>query len=318
MIIILIYLAAFFILELAYFRVADKFNIIDKPNQRSSHTQITLRGGGVIFPLAVIVFGLIYKEYEYMCAGAFLISFVSFYDDIKGAPNKVRIAIHLISVFLLFYQVDLLSLNLLWIIPAFVLTIGIINAYNFMDGINGITAAYTLVTLTTLYVINTTVIFADRTLIEMLLVASIVFAFFNFRKKAKCFAGDVGSVSIAYLICFFLLSLMIKTSSLYWILLLGVYGLDAVATIALRIIRRENIFIAHRSHFYQFLSNELRISHLLVAILYMLVQLIVNMFLLFVGTEWTLTLFATIIIAYIILRLKLEGSDRLFKIYQRS
>ncbi|HQT58817.1 glycosyltransferase family 4 protein [Daejeonella sp.] len=274
----LLYLPVLILLLLFYFRLAIQFKIIDKPNQRSSHSRITIRGGGIIFPIALLLQALFSRfEYPLFTLGLLLISLVSFYDDLRPLSNKIRLLVHLLAVSLLFMQAGLMAYPFWMIIPVYILVIGAINAYNFMDGINGITAAYSLITVLSLYFINETHI--SFALSEWLIVAALsllVFNFFNFRKKAICFAGDVGSVSMAFIIIFFILLLIIKSGDLKYIGLLLIYGLDTVTTIVFRLIRRENIFEAHRSHFYQYLANRKGWPHLWVSVLYMVVQLLVN------------------------------------------
>jgi UDP-GlcNAc:undecaprenyl-phosphate GlcNAc-1-phosphate transferase len=307
-----------FIIELIYFKIADKYNIIDHPNHRSSHTRITIRGGGIIFSIALLIASFYWGfEYRYFLIGLLLISFISFIDDIKPTSRRIRIIFHLISVGLLFYQLGMYSFSFYWILAGFIFVIGTINAINFMDGINGITGGFSLLTLVTLYYINKSILFIDEKQLIIGIIALLVFNFFNFRIKAKCFAGDVGSVSLAFIILFFLLQLMIKTQNLNYLLLLLVYGLDTATTILFRILRRENIFEAHRSHFYQFLVNEKKIPHLLVAGLYVLVQGIVNIILIIFSSGSVVNLvlslfFATL--AFIGIRLIMEGSSRLFNI----
>lgn len=93
--------------------------------------------------------------------------------------------------------------------------IGIVNAYNFMDGINGITGLYTIAVLLPLMYVNHKVEpLSIWICLFYPLIASVVFLFFNFRKRAKCFAGDVGSVSIAFWIVTLLLLLIIRTNNL--------------------------------------------------------------------------------------------------------
>lgn len=262
-----------FIAELAYFKIADKYNIIDKPNERSSHTQITLRGGGIIFYLGVLAY-FIYSGFEYpwFFLGLTLMTAISFLDDVFTLSNKIRLLIHLVSVLLMFYQWDLFSLSWLWIAPALIGVIGTINAYNFMDGINGITAWYSIVVLSLLALVNMDVNFIDQRLIFYVMIGAAVFAFFNFRNKAKAFAGDVGSVSMAFIVVFLLGQLIITTGNFIYILFLAVYGIDAVWTIVRRLLRKENIFEAHRSHLYQFMSNESGINKLYVAFGYGIIQ----------------------------------------------
>ena len=309
-------LTGLFLLELTYFKVADHFNIIDKPNARSSHQSITLRGGGVIFALAGIIYFILSGfQYPFFIIGLFAIATISFIDDVITLNNKIRLSIHLISVLLMFYQWNLFALSLYWIPLALVFVIGTINAYNFMDGINGITGSYSLLAIGTLYYINEKVVlFTSSDLLVIVGLSLLVFNFFNFRKKAKCFAGDVGSVSIAFIIVFLIGQLIINTGNFSYILLLLVYGLDAVITIFFRLLRKENIFEAHRSHFYQYLANEKKWSHLLVSGLYFIVQLIINLLIVYwVGDNYIMAFVLVLLsaILFLIIRFKMEGKKRL-------
>ena len=267
------------ILMLLYFKVADRFNIIDKPNQRSSHTEITLRGGGIIFWFSALIYFLQHVDNNYFFfTGITLVSLVSFWDDIQSLSNKIRISVHFSSITLIFYDLGLFDLVPIWgIVIAYVFAIGLINAYNFMDGINGITGLYTLVVMGSLLYVNSNIQwFTDGTFIKYGMIASLVFLFFNYRKKAKCFAGDVGSIAIAFWIIYLVLKLILQTSSLIWLMFLAVYGVDAVCTIIHRLYLKQNIFEAHRLHLYQVLSNEYKIQHRLVAAYYALVQIIIS------------------------------------------
>lgn len=264
--------------ELAYFKIADKYNIIDKPNERSSHTQITLRGGGIIFYLGVLAYFL-YSGFEYpwFFLGLTLMTAISFLDDVFTLSNKIRLSIHLTSVLLMFFQLGVFDLPILIVLIGLVVVIGTINAYNFMDGINGITAAYSIAVLGLLALINNQLGFIAQDLIIYSGIATLVFGFFNFRNKAKCFAGDVGSVSMAFIVIFILGSLIIATQNLMYILLISVYGIDTVWTILRRLLRKENIFQAHRSHLYQFLSNEAGNNKLVVSFVYAALQFIIGL-----------------------------------------
>ncbi|QXU41683.1 glycosyltransferase family 4 protein [Pedobacter sp. D749] len=315
---IAVLLLSLFALELIYFKLADYFNIIDKPNARSSHTSVTLRGGGIIFCLAAIIFFFFFGfQYVYFILGLVLISFISFLDDILTLNNKIRLSVHFISVMLMFYQWQLFSLPWFWIPIAVILVIGTINAYNFMDGINGITGSYSLLAIITLYYINENIYaFTSPALLITIALSLLVFNFFNFRKKAKCFAGDVGSVGIAFIIVFFIGQLILATHNFNYILLLLFYGIDAVSTILFRVIRKENIFEAHRSHFYQFLSNEKKTPHLIVATIYLLIQSIINIILVFFVAEnifSALLLCLFCIVIFMVVRFKMEGKQRLLK-----
>jgi UDP-N-acetylmuramyl pentapeptide phosphotransferase/UDP-N-acetylglucosamine-1-phosphate transferase len=273
----LIAFALLFIAELFYFKIADHFNIIDKPNERSSHTRITLRGGGVIFFLGAFSY-FVYSElqYAYFFIGLSLITIISFMDDVRSVPSKVRLIVHFISMLLMFLQLGLFGLPWWYIVIALIVCTGIINAYNFMDGINGITGGYSLVILLALAYINAYILpFAESQFLLTVIISVLVFNFFNFRKKAKCFAGDVGSVAIAFIILFFIGKLILESQNFSYIVLLAVYGVDSVLTIIHRIILHENIGLPHRKHLYQIMANELKIPHVVVSGIYMLVQALV-------------------------------------------
>ncbi|MES2417261.1 MAG: glycosyltransferase family 4 protein [Bacteroidota bacterium] len=260
---------------LAYFKVAIFYRIIDKPNERSSHSVITIRGGGIIYLLAALILLVLYSEFWMPVLGLLIIGAISFADDRLTLSGKIRLLFHLIAVSLLFLSLNIYQLFPWWLaIALYIFVIGIINAYNFMDGINGVTGLYSLVILLGLQYINiTTFPFINTDVIWLPILASIVFLFFNFRKRAKCFAGDVGSVTIAFWIIWIMLTLMLKSNNYIYILFLAIYGVDSILTIIHRLLRKENIFEAHRLHFYQILANELKIPHLVVSSLYALLQL---------------------------------------------
>lgn len=274
----LIVLIILFVLELLYFKVADRFNIIDKPNERSSHSTVTLRGGGIIFYFgAFIYFILSGFQYPYFFLGLTLMTAVSFLDDVFTLSNKIRLVIHFSSVLLMTYQLDLFSMPWYYLLITFIIVVGVINAYNFMDGINGITACYSLAVGALLMIVNHQLNFIQQDLLSYTLLGVLVFAFFNFRTKAKCFAGDVGAVAIAFILLFALGALIIKTGNVIYILFLSIYGIDAVWTIVRRLIKKENIFEAHRSHLYQFLGNEAKVNKLVISFCYGLIQFLIGL-----------------------------------------
>ena len=273
----IIILALLLIAELLYFKIANRFDIIDKPNERSSHKQITLRGGGVIFYLGALVYFFVSGcDFPFFLLGLTLITFISFVDDVRPISQKLRLVFHFSAMGLMFWQWGLTELPWWYMVVALIFCTGIINAYNFMDGINGITGGYSFVVLAGLAYINECVIaFVDEKFIYTLIIAVFVFNFFNFRKRAKCFAGDVGSVSIAFVLLFLIGKLVLVTNDLSYIILLAVYGVDSILTIVHRIMLHENIGLPHRKHLYQIMANELRIPHVLVSAIYMLVQSVI-------------------------------------------
>lgn len=274
----ILFLIVLFAVELLYFRVADYFNIIDKPNERSSHSRITLRGGGIIFYIGILLyFAFEGFQYPWFFIGLTMISLVSFADDIRPQSNKLRLLVHFTAMALMFYQWGLFSFPWYFAFLSLVVCTGILNAYNFMDGINGITGGYSLVVAGVLWYINSyqVISFVDNNLIYALMLALLVFNFFNFRTKAKCFAGDVGSISAAFIIVFLLGQLIIKTQDFSYIILLVVYAIDTVLTIIHRLILKENIFVAHRKHVFQLMANELKIPHVVVSLFYAFLQLFI-------------------------------------------
>ncbi len=277
-------LALLFIVELIYFYIADKCNIIDKPNLRSSHTSVTLRGGGIIFLVSAWLYSAFYGfNYPWFLVGLTAIAGISFIDDIRSVPNKIRLVVHFASMLCMFQDFGIISAQGWWLIPlALILCVGIINAYNFMDGINGITGGYSLAVLIPLMYINGEFPFIDMNFIIVAILGVLVFNVFNFRKKAKCFAGDVGSVGIAFIILFALGKLIILSGNFTYIMLLAVYGVDSVLTIIHRIMLHENLGEAHRKHVYQLMANELKVPHIAVSFIYMLLQLGVSFGLIFI------------------------------------
>lgn len=272
-------------LELLYFKIADKFNIIDKPNLRSSHNTITLRGGGIVFYFAALAYFIISGfQYPWFFLGLTLMTLISFLDDVLTLSNKIRLFVHFGSVLLMAYQLDVFSLPWYYLIITFIVVVGVINAYNFMDGINGITACYSFAVGGLLLIANSKIDFVDQRLLIYSLIGVLVFSIFNFRSKAKTFAGDVGAVAIAYILLFNLGFLIIKTGNLIYILFLTIYGLDAVWTILRRLKLGENIFEAHRSHLYQFLGNEAGYNKLIISFLYGLLQFIIGILVIYFST----------------------------------
>ena len=264
-----------------YFRIADRCNIIDKPNERSSHSTIVLRGGGIIFMLGLWIWAAFFGfGYPWFLAAVTLIAGVSFVDDIRSLPDSVRLVAQFVAMVLMFYQLDMLHLNMWWVVVlALIVSVGASNIINFMDGINGITGGYALASLIPLYILNRTLGFVDESLVMTVILADIVFCIFNFRPKgkAKCFAGDVGSIGIAFILLFLIGGLVMQTGDVTYLIFLMVYGVDGCLTIVHRIMLHENLGEAHRKHAYQLMANELKIGHVKVSMLYMGLQLIISL-----------------------------------------
>ena len=278
------YLLIFILLliaELIYFRIADKLNIIDKPNERSSHSTIVLRGGGVIFLIGAWVWSAFFGfEYPWFLAGLTLVAGVSLVDDVHSLPDSVRLVAQFAAAAMAFYQLGIFHWSMWWVVLiALIVYVGATNVINFMDGINGITAGYSLAVLIPLAIVNMKGDYVAQSLIISTILALLVFCIFNFRPKgkAKCFAGDVGSIGIAFIMLFLLGNVIMKTGDITWLIFLLVYGVDGCLTIVHRIMLHENLGEAHRKHAYQIMANELKTGHVKVALSYMAMQLAVSL-----------------------------------------
>lgn len=283
----LIIAAILIVAELVYFKIADKCNIIDKPNERSSHSTIVLRGGGIIFSLSMIVWAILMvvqgnaiAPYIPFLCGLVLICGVSFWDDVHSLPDSVRLVAQFTAMALMFWSMGIMHWNMWWIVLiALFVCVGATNVINFMDGINGITAGYALAILIPLLLVNRSVAFVEESYLVVAILGVLVFCIFNLRPKgkAKCFAGDVGSIGIAFIMLFALGLLIVKTGDLSYLVFLLIYGVDGCLTIIHRIMLHENLGEAHRKHAYQLMCNELKIGHVKISVLYMVLQLAVSL-----------------------------------------
>ena len=312
-------LILFIALELVYFKIADKYNIIDKPNARSSHTAITIRGGGILFPFAIsIAYLLGYISWQITIAVA-LVAVISFIDDVKPLSQLPRFASHVIAVGLVFFDLHLFSEAIWILVILFVLIIGWINAFNFMDGINGITVLYSLISIVTFAFLP-----VNQSSLPVLIIMGIsclVFGLFNVRKKAKTFAGDVGSISMALFLGYFMIKTIVESGQVGFLLFFAVYGIDAVITIVSRLVKKENIFQPHRSHLYQYLANEKGFSHVVVASLYASAQLVINIVVVYMDGKGYLSLNVVglflLLLTFIYLMIRVNILSQLSSKYQK-
>ncbi|MBS9523202.1 UDP-GlcNAc--UDP-phosphate GlcNAc-1-phosphate transferase [Litoribacter alkaliphilus] len=265
--------------EILYIQLAKSFRIVDLPTDRSSHKYATVRGGGVIFPIALFLpyyFGEINSS---LVLVVLLVAAISFLDDMFSLSQLPRAVAQIAGTLYLFYDLEVLYLEWYYVLICAVLFFGWINAYNFMDGINGISVLYCLVALISFSVIEANYIYHET--FAILGLACLVFSFFNLRQKAVAFLGDVGSISLAIILGYFMLHTIVATDNIYYLLFFAIYGVDAIITIFIRLLKRENILKPHRSHLYQQLANEHGKSHIRVSVCYALAQLSLNFLLIY-------------------------------------
>lgn len=298
-------------LEIGYIKFAKSIRLYDTPNDRSSHDIKTINGGGIIVPVAMIAYCSFFAEgMWWFVAGLLLVSAVSFATDVRELSVYKRLVAHFLAITAMAVQLDLFAILPWWSVPlAIVVGVWTINGFNFMDGINGITPAYALAVLIPLMIMNSGIGFIQPEFLYVATVAVVVFAIFNFRKRALCFAGDVGAIAIGFVLLYAIAKLMIATSSWMYMTFVCVYAVDVIFTLGMRAGMHENLFKAHRMHVYQRLANECSIPHLFVAAAYAVLQLAISLMLVFVGksADWVAwAAWISVMCAYLVFSYKVK------------
>lgn len=290
---VLILLAAFLVMVLSlkfYFPFAEKKGMLAGVNHRSSHTKPVVTGAGFIFYISYIFYiisSILLDDYIPwpIFIGITMLAIISFIDDLKEVWFLIRLVIQLLATCLMLYQVylnftlDLLAFNASFLIiiaiVALVFSVGFVNLYNFMDGLNGMMGGITISALVVFWLIDVFVVnFIDDSLIYFTLLPTLLFMFCNARKQPLCFAGDVGSVVLGFVVVYMLICLLVETSNMvYAFVFVSVY-VEAGMTVIQRLFAGQNIFKPHRIHLFQLLCNEYKHSHLVVSGLYALNQLV--------------------------------------------
>lgn len=294
-----IFLLAF---EYAYFIFAKRLRIVDRPHHQSSHTGIIVRGGGVIFYIAFLIWSLSHgMKWGGGLFGLSILAGVSFLDDVHSISPKIRLICQFVAILVMFDHSGLLKNSMHVIVILAIACVGAMNIYNFMDGINGMTGGYSLVVSLALLYVNANIVqFAPPSLILYVITAIIIFNLFNFRRRAKCFAGDVGSLSIGFIIVYFVLILALRGHSMSWIAMLSVYLVDGGMTILHRLLLRENLMKPHKKHAYQIMANELKMPHLVVSGIYMALQAVCCVvYIMWPGYPTFFAIFVTLTIMYL-------------------
>jgi UDP-N-acetylmuramyl pentapeptide phosphotransferase/UDP-N-acetylglucosamine-1-phosphate transferase len=261
-----------------YLKMAEKWSIIDQPNSRSSHLVVTKRGGGIIYLIALVIY-MISSNFNMpsIIICGLLLGIMGFIDDVKNLNFKIKLIFQCLTIGYLLSTGSYNGLEWYLLILMFFLIISSVNILNFMDGINGLTILYSLSFLISFYIINAHIIaFTDSNFLLIVILSNLIIGYFNIRKKAVCFLGDVGAITMGFIYAVLTITLIVETNSLNPLILFLVYFLDSGWTIVERLLAKENIFHPHRKHLYQLLVNEYKLSHLLVASIYFSIQALIN------------------------------------------
>jgi Fuc2NAc and GlcNAc transferase len=256
--------------------------LLDMPGERSSHTIPTPRGGGVAFVLAVLMASPFLCWLEYFSVNTLLaldgagliVGVIGFIDDYRGLSVKVRLLAHVMAVaWGLYWLPGVPAISVLgYTINTSVLEYGLatlylvwlLNLYNFMDGIDGIASVEAITVLSGFVAIAFFAGAGEGNLVlPLLLVAGVAgFLCWNF-PPAKIFMGDAGSGFLGMMIGLLSLQTSLQKPELFWcwVILLGVFIVDATVTLLRRIMRQQKFYEAHRSHAFQYASRLYK-SHL--------------------------------------------------------
>lgn len=312
-----------FLFSVTITRLMIRINIVDKPNERSSHIMPTPRSGGVAIVLsftlgAFIVlfleprFDLPLHQFFGVIVSAFFMAFVAFIDDIKGLRQVVKFLAQLTSVVVIlvsglyFKQLSFPFANPIILSPwvGMAITLGwflfFMNAFNFMDGLNGLAGGSALIASVFMCILGYLSGFYVVYILSFILSFAILgFLIFNF-PKGKIFLGDTGSQYVAFILA--VIGVIASESSVDFVsemsvpFLFFIFVFDVILTIVKRLLRHENIFQAHKSHLYQML-NQSGYSHVFVTLLHLGFMVIGGLGILYLylhGQQHTLKIFAVL------------------------
>jgi UDP-N-acetylmuramyl pentapeptide phosphotransferase/UDP-N-acetylglucosamine-1-phosphate transferase len=265
---------------LSYFGVnkiqkwADRRNVLDIPNERSSHSKPTPKGGGIIIVLLtliglIILHSIVNGTNDYLLLTVYIISGIliagiSFLDDLYPLKNSIRFAVQGLAAIVIIYYIDsvnsidvpfigTISFGLVGFLLTFIWLTGLTNIYNFMDGIDGIAAIQAITAAVGWLIVG--ILLNDLFIIilgTLLLSSCLGFILHNWQ-PAKIFMGDVGSAFIGFSFAFLALYAYSLDAKLFMVgvIFIWPFVFDSTFTLIRRMLRKENIFHAHRSHIYQ-------------------------------------------------------------------
>lgn len=256
---------------------ARKLNIVDEPDGRSSHRNPVILGGGILVYIALGLFFILSGfEFHFFFLGVSLIAFVSFLDDIFILTINQRLPVHflgIIAVILEFNDFDIIPSLLVGLV---FLGVYFINCFNFIDGINGMIGFYSIIYILSLLYLNVLEEVISQEILVFTLFASLVFGYYNFRKKALFFAGDVGSLTLGTFIFFTCSWFIFNLKAPVLVLLVSVCLIESGLTILWRFLKGKKITQPHRNHIYERITDVLKWNHLKTSTIYNTIQLSIN------------------------------------------
>lgn len=275
-------------------RYALSKRLIDVPNERSSHSVATPRGGGVAIVVSFLaafslfpLFGWFTMESVTGIGGAgALVAWVGFSDDHGHIPARWRLLAHFAAAAWGLYwlggfpAVDVLGfhLDLGWFgnVMSAVYLVWLLNLYNFMDGIDGI-ASIEAITVCLGGILMVWLLVPDENVWAgnlLLLTAVAGFLVWNY-PPAKIFMGDAGSGFLGLTLGLLSIHAATVNPKLFWgwVILLGTFMVDATVTLLRRLCNREKVYEAHRSHAYQYAARKIG-SHKPVSLAYGMINLV--------------------------------------------
>ena len=281
--------ASSIIFAVLYVLFGRRCGLYDHPNGRSSHATPTMTGMGLVMVCAFLFYGFStgFTLPDYFVVGLLLLATVSFVDDLIFLKHSLRFVVQILAIAMMLWQMPFASQNqehVILAVAGLIFGIGVINAFNFMDGINGMLLLSSFVILGSFFYLNEFVTdsdgkalhYTDSNFIIAMMIALVVMGFLNVRNKALAFMGDVGSMTISMIILYLMYSLLLATGNYIYLLLFSVFGIDAGLTVCYKLILRENIFVPHRDFLFKRLVHIAKLPHLKVSVGYALAQLAIN------------------------------------------
>ena len=273
-----------------YFPFAEKKGMLAGVNHRSSHTKPVITGAGFIFYISYVfyIISFVFSTWDApwpLFIGISILAIVSFIDDLKDLWFFIRLVVQILAVTLMLYQIYVefsmepfamnASLLIILAIVGLIFSVGFVNLYNFMDGLNGMMVGITISALAIFALIDFFVVdFVDDLLLVYTAIPTLIFAFFNARRQAICFAGDVGAIVLGFVMVYMLVSLLMQTANVVYIFIFASIYLEAGMTVMQRLLAGQNIFKPHRIHMFQLLCNEHKHHHVKISAFYALNQLV--------------------------------------------